>query len=92
MKIIEKMVPVKYIALDNGVEIELDEVILLSENFYCHNELRGYEINVDNDTLDILVKYGYVNNWSGYGMANMFALTDKFNELVNLINEENKES
>ena len=85
IKIIEKMVPIKFISFSETEEVEIDSIFGIYHSFEIEEELREYEINYVGNELAILLKYGYLKNWRGSRMANMYCRTDKFNELIEFL-------
>lgn len=87
LKCIVKDEPVKYVVFRDGEELAADEIRLTFSCFdwNTENELREYEIVSCNSVLSVLVKYGYLYNWRGSRMANMYKLADSYTELSTLL-------
>ena len=83
-EVIEKLVPTKFIML-NGVEFEhsnligcLSQILNLTEidDRYGEYSLRGYELEYYSET-KTLVKFGWVKNYTGSRMADLYCVKDE---------------
>lgn len=93
----EKMEPIKYVRI-NGEDFRKSEMcsvinqILMNtkeDDHYGDYSLHDYEIDASSEVIDCLVKLGYVRNYTGSRMANLYCIakgkTEELEELLNTI-------
>jgi len=101
INITEKPVMTKFVTI-NGVEFELSRLYgsiyqIMNEteenDHYGEYSLRSYELN-DKETMDKLVAMGYVKNYTGSRMANLYCMANEkgLKELLNALNDAEKEN
>lgn len=89
MKKITKRKLIHYVEFDDGELVPYGDIWDIMHEFYNTDlTLRGYEMFTSSETVEVLIKYGYMKNWRGRGMANLYCTTEKIDELIDYISED----